>query len=492
MSLRRWVRTTVKTPAWFVPVVACVGLVALTNNPSAVAMATKSGHGTATGAACAANSSRVGGIGGIQWSRPTSAACVPAKNGGTQLPSPSFRGSPPLTFHGGSTTGTAASPGELTVTPVYWLPTGSSLPASYKTLINQFIADSAADSGKSTNVFSSITQYQTAAGTHLQYKIHTGTPITDTTAFPANGCTPDSGAIYATGAGYSRCITNTQLLNEAKTFTTARGLPHSDMSHLYMYFLPKGLETCFSSVNGAQGGTCSINANGGFCGYHAFSAPPLVADMNYAVVDSPLGWTCSSDAGSNTGGNQTPNANIDADSEISITSHEISETITDPQGNAWYDGSGNENGDDCAYIFGDNLSWGGAGQGAHYNQTINGHHYFIQSEFSNNDFAKNSTYSCILNEDSVTTTPTTGPALTAVTAAGGGYASGETVKVTYTTGLTTPKTVAVCQATTTATGTFACAGHIPAAASTGAKGKHKITASGATSKHTATTVFTLT
>jgi hypothetical protein len=38
-----------------------------------------------------------------------------------------------------------------------------------------------------------------------------------------------------------------------------------------------------------------------------------------------------------------------------VSGHEISETRTDPQLNAWYDSSGNENGDKCAWSFGTNL-----------------------------------------------------------------------------------------------------------------------------------------
>lgn len=474
-----------KELALLAPAVACLVL-ATANIPNAVAQSTSR---TSIGTACGTPaSSRVGHAGGIQWARSTNATCSSKIGGGTP-PSPPFRGSPPLTFHGGVTTGTTV-PGELTVTPVYWLPTGFSLPTTYTSLINQFVADSAADSGKLTNVYSALTQYTKSGGAHLKYKIHTGVPVIDTNPFPANGCSPDSGTIYNTGTGYTRCITNAQLLAEAKTFTNARSLPNTDLAHEYMYFLPKGLETCFTSSNGAQGGTCSINANGGFCGYHAFSAPPLVADMNYAVVDSPLGWTCSSDAGSNTGGNQSPNGNIDADSEISITSHEINETITDPEGTAWYDAAGNENGDDCAYVFGDSLSFQGTA-GAKYNQTINGHHYFIQTEFSNNDYAKNHNFSCIQSEESVVMAPTSGTASTPVTGSGGGYASGESVKVTYATKLSTPTTVTICTATATGTGTFSCSGAIPAASSAGPTGTHKITAAGLTSKHTATTTFTL-
>ena len=144
--------------------------------------------------------------------------------------------------------------------------------------------------------------------------------------------------------------------------------------------------------------------------------------MNYAAVDSPTGWTCSSDAGSNTGGNQSPNSNIAADTEISVASHEISETITDPEGTAWLDAAGNEVGDDCAYVYGDSRSFQGTA-GAKYNQSINGHHYFIQTEFSNQDFKAKNQYSCIQQEEAVTIAPRSGLPNQKVTASGSGFAA---------------------------------------------------------------------
>ena len=79
---------------------------------------------------------------------------------------------------------------------------------------------------------------------------------------------------------------------------------------------------------------------------------------------------------------ETPNNNVHADTVISTLSHEVSESMTDPNGNAWYASDGNENGDLCAYIYG-NV----AGTAGHlYNQTINGHHYLTQEEFSNKEY----------------------------------------------------------------------------------------------------------
>jgi hypothetical protein len=459
--------------------------------------AAASGQHGATRTACASPSSRLDGIGGIQWGRAagSGARCAGGKapSRPTTPPSPSYRGSPPLLFHGGPVVGTT-TPGELTVTPVYWVPSGGpyTIPAAYETLLNKFIADSAADSGKLTDVFSTVAQYTKSGGAHLKYKLHTGTPVTDTGALPANGCTPDPGPIWADGTPYSACITNAQLLSEAGTFTTAHGLPNSDLAHLYMYFLPKGIETCSTSTNGAGGGSCSLNpSRGGFCGYHAFASPPLVSDMNYAYADSSFGFTCSSDAGSNTGGNQTPNSNLDADTEISVASHEITETITDPQGTAWWDRSGNEIGDDCAYIYGDSLSFQGTA-GARYNQTVNGDHYFIQEELSNQDFHASSAFSCIQREDSVAITPSSGLPSTPVTVTGGGFASGESVAVTYKTGLASPASVTLCTTTATGIGTFSCSGSIPGASTAGATGAHQITAKGTSSKRQPTTTFHLT
>src|SRR5205823_4123861 len=54
-----------------------------------------------------------------------------------------------------------------------------------------------------------------------------------------------------------------------------------------------------------------------------------------------------------------------------VTSHELSETITDPRNGGWWDSGGGENGDKCAWAF----------QG---HQTLtNGSQWFLQGEWSN-------------------------------------------------------------------------------------------------------------
>jgi hypothetical protein len=76
----------------------------------------------------------------------------------------------------------------------------------------------------------------------------------------------------------------------------------------------------------------------------------------------------------------SPNGD-DADATINTISHEHNEAITDPWGDAWLNAAGDgENGDICAWDFGTAL---GGAPGSQYNQVINGDHYWIQQEYSN-------------------------------------------------------------------------------------------------------------
>ena len=56
--------------------------------------------------------------------------------------------------------------------------------------------------------------------------------------------------------------------------------------------------------------------------------------------------------------------------------HETGEMLTNPDLNAWYDSSGQETGDKCAWIFGPTNQYGG-------DVTWNGHTYEVQKEWDN-------------------------------------------------------------------------------------------------------------
>lgn len=65
---------------------------------------------------------------------------------------------------------------------------------------------------------------------------------------------------------------------------------------------------------------------------------------------------------------------------VNVTSHELSETITDPRGGGWFDSSNGENGDKCAWSF-------------HNDVTLsNGSKWKLQMEWSNNAYTGNTGY----------------------------------------------------------------------------------------------------
>jgi hypothetical protein len=341
--------------------------------------------------------SRVGGIGGLVHPWGSGSACVSGAVSGFEPP---YMGSPPLIFHGGPMMSTRATNDQLVVTPIYWEPSGSAFSASYKATITQYLTDLAHDSNKLTNVFSSLYQYAGSNGA-INYKMSLGTPISDTDALPADGCvlaSSDGTHIYADSSGYTHCLDDAQVKAETNAVVAGHSLP-SDLGHLYVIFLPKHVESCFHpGATTTSANFCTLNhqPSSAFCAYHSMSATGMVyANMPFPAYQSGTGFSCTNE--SLGGGIQSPNGNTDADVEISPLSHEMAEAITDADvSTGWYDVQRNENGDDCAYIYG---ALSGTA-GTFFNQVVNGHHYLTQEEFSNKDFVAG-TSGCIQRAQAV-------------------------------------------------------------------------------------------
>ena len=317
-------------------------------------------------------------------------------------PEPAFNGTPPLLFNGAQGAADCAfqpcddgnvmmtaSTGPLTVVPIFWDPTGYPMTSAYQNIITSYLADVAKASGHTQNVFSVLNQYSGNNG-QIQYNVQLGSVINDTNPLPASGCTlepADTSGIYADGSGYSACLDDAQLQAEVETVIAANGFPHN-LTHIYVLYLPKHVESCFnpgSTTSTAGGQACTINyePTAAYCAYHSIDTNAAIyANLAYPIYASPVGFTCGSDARFPV--LESPNGNPDADTEISPSSHEISEAITDPDvDTGWYDSTGNEIGDDCAYIYGRTRG----APGAYFNQVINGGHFLTQQEFSNNLFA---------------------------------------------------------------------------------------------------------
>jgi hypothetical protein len=269
-------------------------------------------------------------------------------------------GVPNLSWHGGPVMHSTS------VYSIYWAPAGFAYQAGYGATIDKYFRDVATDSGKTSNVYAVNTQYSDGNGAALYASSFTGS-LTDTNPYPANGC---SDAPYT-----SVCLTDGQLQTELQSFIAATSLP-TGMSTVYFVFFPIGVGSCFDSTSSQ----CTYSQ---YCAYHGWigsgdTGTIIYANMPYA--DQPT-------AGANCDIESAPNGN-DADATINVTSHEHNEVITDPLGNAWYDPAGYENGDKCAWTFGQQL---GSTQYGAYNQAISTGKYELQQEWSN------LLSSCVLN-----------------------------------------------------------------------------------------------
>ena len=83
-----------------------------------------------------------------------------------------------------------------------------------------------------------------------------------------------------------------------------------------------------------------------YCGWHT-AATPTVGHIRYSFVGNAN--RCLSACSAQTVG---PNGNGGGDGMVSVIAHELEEATSDPDLNAWYDGSGAENADKCAWTFG--------------------------------------------------------------------------------------------------------------------------------------------
>jgi Phosphate-induced protein 1 conserved region len=84
-----------------------------------------------------------------------------------------------------------------------------------------------------------------------------------------------------------------------------------------------------------------------YCGWHSYTTTSGIYTQ-YGFIGNPAKQisSCSYQPTS------SPNGNPGVDAMISVIAHELEETVTDPQLNAWYNSAGSEDGDMCAWTFG--------------------------------------------------------------------------------------------------------------------------------------------
>ena len=174
--------------------------------------------------------------------------------------------------------------------------------------------------------------------------------VSDSVAF--GGSTSDSGSLGTA-------------LSEADIETIAQAAISSHALPLD----PNGVYFVLTAANVTVGSFCSS-----YCGWHSNSS---TNGIKYSFVGNPA-TQCP--VGCEQYQSNTPNGNPGADGMASVISHELAETVTDPDINAWLDSSGNENGDLCAWTFGAQSSLPG---GAQYNVPLGSRKYLLQEIWAN-------------------------------------------------------------------------------------------------------------
>lgn len=105
---------------------------------------------------------------------------------------------------------------------------------------------------------------------------------------------------------------------------------------------PNGIYFVLTSSNvSVSSGFCSR-----YCGWHT-SSTISGKSIKYSFVGNAA--RCLSGCAAQT---ISPNGNPGVDGMLSVIAHELVETISDPNLNAWYDSTGAENADKCAWTFG--------------------------------------------------------------------------------------------------------------------------------------------
>jgi hypothetical protein len=139
--------------------------------------------------------------------------------------------------------------------------------------------------------------------------------------------------------------------------------------HIYHVFIPPGQDECFDA-------TFAVCASNVFCAYHSSVTFKDIGHVLYSVepfADVPGCQVAPS----------SPNGSL-IDSTNDVLSHELIETITDPDGSAWFDITsggmfGEEIGDECVFVV-------FIGQGAFTDPVIidvDGRKYALQPEYNN-------------------------------------------------------------------------------------------------------------
>jgi len=110
-----------------------------------------------------------------------------------------------------------------------------------------------------------------------------------------------------------------------------------------------------------------------YCGWHTYGTMKGTV-VKFAFIGDSAQCLNSCAMFGTVGGMTSPNGDPGADGMASIIAHELDESTTDPELNAWYDATGAESADKCAWTFGTVTN-------NSYNVTLGGMHFLIQQDW---------------------------------------------------------------------------------------------------------------
>jgi hypothetical protein len=254
---------------------------------------------------------------------------------------------------------------------IFWQPPGrSAFPAGYQTGIEKFFKNVGG-----TPFYNIVTQYNDKSGNPAPPNSASwGGSWVDTTTAPPSGC---NGSIGAVGATPNCPLTDSDVQNEVNAAITANPGWTPGINVEYFVFTPSDVDEC--SGKDADGNDSCFVINGGpgpkenadFCAYHTYFGGNKI----YAYQPFAANGSCYPSASIQALG--YPNGQ-NVDIVLSVVSHELIESNTDPHLDGWKGTGGNDDeiGDKCAYQYGFVAQDG-------TNVVLNGNRFLLQTEWSN-------------------------------------------------------------------------------------------------------------
>jgi len=263
---------------------------------------------------------------------------------------PSKGGTPQILWHGGSVLNQA-------IVPVYVIYYGSTFPSTTQAIVNAFLAGL------------TLQPQYTVNTTYCEFQ--TTDCATDSASTAISGMLDFSGSHVFSDSGSQGNTINSgrllKILQHALAPTTSGYLPTDDGA---VYFV-------ITSPDIKVPGFCAS-----FCAYHSVSTGVVPGKtIHYAFIPEPGSKCTACDGNFALGETATPNGDPGADEMVDSIMHELSESVTDPDLNAWYTLNGEENGDLCNYNYGTPPFL--QNNGASYNAAWGGYFYLIQLIWKN-------------------------------------------------------------------------------------------------------------